>query len=233
MSTSPRELIIYGAGGIGSEIVSMAESGCHAAHDFTPWRVVAFVDDTPGHGGKTIHGVKCLGSLAEVIAARKGKETWCHIAIGDNEERKKAAQRIEAAGWKPATVVDSRAYLSRDVEVGAGTFIGLGATVSPFVTIGRYVLINTRASVGHHSTLGDFTQLSLNASLLGRSHVERGGMVGAHSVVMSNVTVGAWATVAIGTPVLRAVSPGSTVSMPLARTIFKRSHMPDDDKKSR
>jgi sugar O-acyltransferase (sialic acid O-acetyltransferase NeuD family) len=227
MSTTHRDLIIYGAGGIGSEIVSMAESGCNAGYDTPPWRIIGFVDDTPGLAGQTIHGVPCIGSFEQVAAARAGTETFCHIAVGDNEGRRACALRIEQAGWQPATVVHSGAYLSWEVELGAGSFLGLLATVSPYVKIGRYTLINTRASIGHHAVLGDFSQLSLAASLLGQSRIETGSMVGAHAVVMSGVTVGAWATVAIGTPVMRDVQPGHTISLPLARTFFKRKVLPD------
>lgn len=229
MSTPTLDLILYGAGGIGREIVSMAESGCHAGRDTHMWRVIGFVDDHPEYKGTMIHGVPCFGNLPEAVAARAGQETWCHIAIGDNAERYKAAKRVADAGWKAATVIHMSAYVSWEIEMGEGSFVGPHVTISPNVIIGPHTLINTRACIGHHATLGAFSQLSLGASILGHGHIKRGSMVGAHSVVMAGVTVGAWATVAIGTPVLMDVKPGHTICLPLARTIYKRSTFPDED----
>jgi sugar O-acyltransferase (sialic acid O-acetyltransferase NeuD family) len=226
MSESTRDLIVYGAGGWGSEIVSMAEGGCTAGRDTPQWRITGYVDDRPEFWGQTIHGVPCLGPLNGTAQARGGQDTWCHVAIGDNRERKRAAEAMKAVGWKPATVVHHSAYLSWEVELGEGSFIGLGATISPSVSIGRHVLINTYAAIGHHAVIGDFAQISLGTSILGHGRVDAGAMIGAHAVVMSNVTVGEWATVAIGTPVLKTVKPGHTISLPLAKTIFKRNNLP-------
>jgi len=234
MSTDPRELIIYGAGGFGREIASMCDSGntgtsgCYGGPGQPPWKPVAFVDDTPGYPGQTFYGVPCLGHFAEIAPTRAGAETWCFIAVGDNEGRMQAAKRAREAGWKMATVVHSTAYFGRDAELGEGCFFGPFITISPNVRIGRHVLINTRASVGHHVFLGDFAQVSLNASVLGRARVEKGAMIGAHAVVMSDITVGAWATVAVGTPVLRPVKAGHTVCLPLAHTIFERKVLPEE-----
>jgi len=232
MSISELELIIYGAGGLGREIASMAESGCKAGRDLPRWRVIGFVDDTPGMEGQIVHGIPCLGSLETVAAARQGQETFCHVAIGNNEARKDAAARIEGYGWQPASVVHHSAYLSWEVDLGAGSFIGPHTTISPSVKIGKYVLINTRASIGHHVELGEFSQVSLGASILGHAKLERGAMVGAHAVVISNVTVGAWSTVGVCTPALRNVKAGSTISLPLAQVLFQRNVLPDADSPS-
>lgn len=222
MSTT-RDLIIYGAGGLGSEIVSMAESGCYAGRDTWRWNVIGFVDDRIEFWGKSIHGIPCLGPLNKTAEVRTGLSTFCHVAMGNNEDRRQGAARIKALGWKAGTVIHHSAYVSWETEIGYGTFIGPHVTISPNVNIGWHTLINTRASIGHHAVLGDFSQVSLGASVLGRATVEEGAMIGAHSVIMSNVTVGAWATVAIGTPILKKVEAGHTVSLPLAKTLFKRN----------
>lgn len=219
--TTTRDLIIYGAGGLGSEIASMAESGCHAGRDTWQWKIIGFIDDRPDFWNRPVHGVPCLGSLEQVVGERAGQSTFCHIAMGDNKARRKAAARIKEEGWEAGTVVHHSAYLSWETEVGGGTFIGPHTTISPNVKIGGHVLINTRASIGHEAILEDFSQISLGASVLGRGQVGIGATIGAHGVVMSNVKVGDWGKVAIGTPVLRNVPPGHTVSLPLAKTLFK------------
>ena len=135
MSTTPRDLILYGAGGIGREIVSMAESGCHAGRGTPPWRIVGFVDDSPGMRGQSIHGVPCLGNIVEVAEQRKGTPTFCHISIGDNIARREAAERIGAAGWEAAT----RFLLLRTCSATSICIeIGLAAPIlfDPFQTLG-------------------------------------------------------------------------------------------------
>lgn len=225
---SSRDMIIYGAGGLGREIAAMAESRCHAGNHTPFWRVTGFVDDTPGMRGQIIHGIPCLGSFSEVLEMRSKLTSWCHIAIGDNNQRRLAALRMIDAGWSMATVIHSSTLLSRETTLGGGTLIGANCTISPNVSIGKNVLINSRSTIGHHAFIDDYAQISSGASVLGYGRVERGAMIGAHAVVISNVTIGAWATVAAGTPALRSVKPGHTICLPLAKTLFIRQHLPDE-----
>jgi sugar O-acyltransferase (sialic acid O-acetyltransferase NeuD family) len=226
---STRDLIIFGAGGFGREVKSMVEGGGNAGHGTPQWKVTGFIDDLPENRGQDINGTPCFGALEETALRRQGEETWCLIAIGDNEGRRNAARRLEKAGWKAALVIHHTAAFPTQVEFGGGGMIGAHVTISPQVRIGKHVIINTRASLGHHATVGDYAQISLGASLLGHSKVERGAFVGAHGVVMANVTVGAWATVGVGTPAMVSVEPGTTICLPLARVLFKRELPPDDE----
>ena len=219
---SSRNLLIYGAGGFGAEVAAIAESGCFDSRHGNRWEIEGYIDDTPGYKGKTIHGKPCLGSLDEVIELRRYIETNCFLAIGNNEGRMRAADRIKAAGWKAASVIHAKAEIAWGLDIGEGTFIGLFSTVSPFVKIGRHTILNTRAAIGHHVELGDFSQVSLSASVLGHGKIGKGGFVGAHAIVGQGVSVGDWATIAIGTPAMTDVKAGHTISLPLARTLFKR-----------
>jgi sugar O-acyltransferase (sialic acid O-acetyltransferase NeuD family) len=228
MSTH-RDLIIFGAGGFGREIKSMTQGGCNAGHDTPRWNVIGYVDDRPENNGQSINGAPCLGPLEAAVTSRADRETWCFIALGDNEARRTASLRLAKTNWKQAVVIHNTAGVSGEVEIGPGSFIGPQVTVSPQVKIGRNALINTRASIGHHVVIGDYAQISVTASLLGYSRVDRGAVIGAHAVVMQGITVGAWATVGVCTPALVPVKPGDTICLPLPRVLFKRKSFPDDD----
>lgn len=229
MSIPTRNLIVYGAGGFGQEVVSMSEAGCRPGPNAPHWHVIGYVDDTPGYEGQIFHGVPCLGSLDAVKKQREGQETWCFVALGDNQQRRDVVRRIKACGWKSATIIHDSSMVAWDAEIGEGSYIGSDTGIAANVKIGKHVFIDTRVSIGHHVLIGDFAQVDHGAALLGHSTVERGATIGTHGVVMANVTIGAWATVAVGTPALRNVKPGHTISLPLAQTIFKLDPLPDDD----
>ncbi|MEJ0062310.1 MAG: NeuD/PglB/VioB family sugar acetyltransferase [Alphaproteobacteria bacterium] len=229
MSETTRDLIVYGAGGFGREIAAMAEDGCHAGHGTPKWRVIGFADDTPALRGETVHGLPCLGSLAEASAVRGNAETWCCVAFGDNAARREAAARIEAAGWKAATVIHPSAFVSWQIKLGEGCIVNPMTTISPNVSIGRHALIGTRASIGHDAALGDFSWVAAGASVLGHARIGNGAMIGTNAVVLPHITVGDWATVGACVPAMVPVKPGHTICLPLARTIFKLDRLPDDE----
>ena len=162
----------------------------------------------------------------------KTKKLGAFIALGDNDKRREAAKRIEKAGWHAAVFVHTEAYLARDAQLGEGCVIGPLSTISPNVSIGRYALVATRTSIGHHAAIGDFAQIAVGASVLGYANIGTGAMIGTNAAVLPGIKVGAWATVAACTPAMTHVKAGTTICLPLARTIFKRDRLPDDDTES-
>src|SRR5574344_655578 len=90
---------------------------------------------------------------------------------------------------------------------GASVFIAIGGT-----DIGKFVIINARAGVGHDSKVGDFSNVCPGVSLSGHTELADHVFMGTNSCTAPNMKVGSRATVACGTPVLKDVEPGTTLS---------------------
>ncbi len=202
-----RDLFIVGAGGFGREAVWTVERINKAAIQ-PMWRVIGFADDDPAKASGNFEGYPMLGPAAKASADNPGASVF--IAVGDNNIRREIYRRLRGHDF-PA-LIDPTAQVSPTTEFRHGTYIAVEAVVSVGTDIGKFVIINARAGVGHDSTVGDFANIAPGVSLSGHTHIGEGAFMGTNSCTAPGMTVGAGATVACGTPVLKDVAPGTTLS---------------------
>jgi hypothetical protein len=65
---------------------------------------------------------------------------------------------IDAESYSNA--IHPRAILPLKLALGSGVHLGPGATIAPHAEIGDLVVVNRKASVGHHTVLEDFVTLN-------------------------------------------------------------------------
>ncbi|MBI5710003.1 MAG: N-acetyltransferase [Candidatus Eisenbacteria bacterium] len=113
-----------------------------------------------------------------------------------------------------------------NVTIGRGTIVGRGVTVENFCAIGRYCKLESECYVTAYSTLEDRVfvapgVITSNDNFVGRTAerfkhfkgvtVRRGGRIGAGSVILPGIEIGADAQVAAGSVVTRDVPPKTIV----------------------
>ena len=202
-----RELFIVGAGGFGREAVWTVERINNAAQQ-PLWNVIGFADDDPAKASGDFEGYPMLGSIEKASADHPGASVF--IAIGDNGIRRDIYRRLRGHDF-PA-LIDPSAQVSPTTEFRHGTYIAVEAVVSVGTEIGKFVIINARAGVGHDSFVGDFANIAPGVSLSGHTRIGEGAFMGTNSCTAPGMTVGEGAVVACGTPVLKDVAPGTTLS---------------------
>lgn len=202
-----RDLFIVGAGGFGREAVWTVER-INRANQQPLWNVIGFADDDPKKATGNFEGYPMLGSVEKASKDHPGSSVF--IAIGDNKIRAEIYKRLRGHDF-PA-LIDPSAQVSPTTEFKHGTFIAPEAVVSVGTDIGKFVIINARAGVGHDTTVGDFANICPGVSLSGHTTIGEGAFMGTNSCTAPGMTVGAGATVACGTPVLKNVEPGATLS---------------------
>jgi len=149
-----------------------------------------------------------LGSCEKASTDYPGASVF--VAIGDNAIREKIYRQLRGHDF-PA-LIDPSAQVSPTTEFRHGTYIACEAVVSVGTEIGKFVIINARAGVGHDSKVGDFSNISPGVSLSGHTVIGDHVSMGANSCTASGVKVGAGATVVCGTPVLKDIESGTTLS---------------------
>ena len=202
-----RELFIVGAGGFGREAVWTVERINNAAQQ-PLWNVIGFADDDPAKASGNFEGYPMLGSIEKASADHPGASVF--IAIGDNSIRRDIYRRLRGHDF-PA-LIDPSAQVSPTTEFRHGTYIAVEAVVSVGTEIGKFVIINARAGVGHDSVVGDFANIAPGVSLSGHTRIGEGAFMGTNSCTAPGMTVGEGAVVACGTPVLKDVAPGTTLA---------------------
>ena len=202
-----RNLFIVGAGGFGREAVWTLER-INASQQQPIWNIIGFADDDPAKASGNFEGYPLLGSVETASKDHPGASVF--IAIGDNAVRRKVYRQLRGHDF-PA-LIDPSAQVSPTTEFKHGTFIACEAVVSVGTEIGKFVIINARAGVGHDSTVGDFSNIAPGVSLSGHTTIGEDVMMGTNSCTAPGMTVGDGATVVCGTPVLKNVAAGATLS---------------------
>ena len=202
-----RDLFIVGAGGFGREAVWTVERINKAAQQ-PLWNVIGFADDDPAKAEGNFEGYPMLGSCEKASRDNPGASVF--VAIGDNAVREQIYRQLRGHDF-PA-LIDPSAQVSPTTEFRHGTYIACEAVVSVGTDIGKFVIINARAGIGHDSVVGDFSNVCPGVSLSGHTVLGKAVFMGTNSCTAPGMRVGDGAVVACGTPVLKNLEAGSTLS---------------------
>lgn len=205
-------LWLVGAGGFGREV------GAWASRSSASTERLAFVDDDPALIGEMLHGVPVDGTLADLAKATGGAYA---IAIGFSATRRQIADTLRETAVTPACIVSPSVSLHDSIDIGVGTILCPGVTVTVDIHIGRHVIINLHATVGHDAIVSDFVTIHPGVHVSGAAVVEEGVEIGTGAVLLPGVTVGADARIGAGAVVTDNVAAGTTVvgvpARPLSR----------------
>lgn len=191
-------LVILGFGGHARSVADVALFG--------GWRIASFVDEN-AQEGESFAGAPVLDSLCQT-------PTDCLMisASGDNVRRQMQCEQVSG---KLATLVAPSASRGALSEIGEGTFIGRMAHIGPQACVGRGVILNTGCIVEHECLVGDFTHVSVNATVAGRCTLGKRVMIGAGATVIDGVTICDDAVIGAGAVVVDHITvPGTYVGVP-------------------
>ena len=203
-------LVVVGIGGLGREVLDVIA----AVNAAGPPRhvLVGALDDHPSDVNRALledHGVPYLGTVDSWIAS--GRQAEFVIGIADAGHRRRADHKLSAAGYRAATLVHPLASTGSLVVVGPGSIVCAGARLTTSITLGRHVHIHVNATVGHDSTLDDYSSVYPQGAVSGSCTLESGTTVGAHATVLQGRRVGRDGFVGAGAVVTTDVEPGSVV----------------------
>ena len=198
-----REIVIIGAGGHGSELISYLQDLRDAGE---PVRLMGFVDENKAPG--PFLGSKILGGFQELRAflrRRAGRPIYYLTAVGNNKTRLKLVGKIErmkAKGFLPWMLRHPSANVGRRVEIGEGTCLAPGSLVTTRVRMGRHCILNVQASISHDCVIGDFVNINPHAAVCGNVKIGEGCTIGAGAIVIESVSIGEWSVIGAGAVVI-------------------------------
>lgn len=195
------QIFVFGASGHAKVVIDVVEK--QGLYD------IAFLaDDDPALKLTDVYGYRVIGGKQELLAAsiRKGI-----VAIGSNKARRNVSAWLTDNGFELVCAVHPSAQLARGVTVGDGTVLMAGVVVNSDCSIGRNVIINTRASIDHDCTIGDNVHLAPGSVLCGSVTVGEGSFICAGATIIPNLTIGKNVTIGSGSTVIRDVSDDLTL----------------------
>lgn len=190
-------LAIYGAGGFGREVASMAMRAGRTD--------LIFVSDEPGDP---------IWGIPVILPSDLLPDDEIAIAVGNSPVRERIAKRC--AGRKFANLAAATAIIGHDVEIGEGSVFCDHTMVTASAKIGRQFQCNIFSYVTHDCVIGDYVTFGPGVQCNGNVHIGDGAHI-ASGVNIRNGTsskpliIGAGAFVGMGSIVTKDVAPGEKV----------------------
>lgn len=215
-----KNIIIYGCGGFGREVLQIL----HSINSERPtWNCLGFIVD-PGYTDLTLlHGLPVVNSLKKFEG-----EDQLHvvIAIGDPLAKKIIANRLSVFGYKFPILIHPRAWIGGNVSLDEGVVICANACLTTDIAVGAHVHINLSVTVGHDVELGSYSTCSPGANISGNVIVEDECYIGTGVTIIPGIKVGKGSVIGAGAAVVSDVQPQSTaVGVPAKTTTHRKTNL--------
>lgn len=205
------KLIIYGAGGLGREVLAMVDGDSR-------YEVKGFIDDSKVVG-TTVANVQVV---AHYDTLESFSDCSFVVAIGDPVTKSKIVGKLRAKHVKFATIIHPSAMIgSASVIIGEGSIVCAGVMLTTDIHIGDHVLLNLGCSVGHDARIASYTSIMPGANIAGEVTLGEKVLVGAGASIMNRVSVGERSKVGMGAVVLTNVPQDVTVVGVPAKPVVK------------
>jgi sugar O-acyltransferase (sialic acid O-acetyltransferase NeuD family) len=196
-----KPLYIYGAGGLGKEVLATVRL-------LDEWEVKGFIDDHI-EGGTMIHnlpvrdGVSWLRGIDDVAVV---------IGIGDPLIRSKIARQIPPGVVCPIIKHPAAHILDPEtVVLGKGCILSAGAVLTTDIRVGDHVFINLNSTIGHDAVIGSYTSIMPSVNIAGAVNVGEAVLLGSGSNIRNGVFIGNGVRVGMGAVVIKNVNDNVTV----------------------
>ncbi len=198
------DLVIYGAGGHGREVLDVVEAINEVK---AQWSFLGFLDD----GEVRAELLRRRDAEVLEIGDLSAEEVRYAIGIGDPGTRESVAERMTRSGFAPATLIHPAASVGGDVRLADGVVLAAGARATTNVSLGRHTQLNVGACVSHDCEVGEFVTLSPGTFVNGDCTIGNRAFFGTGAIVTPGLEIGADAVVGAGAVVLSDVPSGVTV----------------------
>lgn len=111
--------------------------------------------------------------------------------------------------------------VSPTAQIGDGTVVIHRAVIQAEVQVGKQVIINTGAQLGHDCVVDDFCHVAPGAILCGGVKLNRGVFVGAGAILVQGIEIGENTTIGAGTVVTRSIPSNQVMVGNPAREVKK------------
>lgn len=196
-------LLLVAASGLATETLAAARAGDH-------YDRFLLVDDDPRLWGTEVAGVPVVGAVEQAVEYPDHEVVLC---AGNGLVRRTLEHRLSGMGVAPerfGRVVHPSVEVPEGCAIGPGSILLAHVALTAAVTVGDHVVVMPNVSLTHDDHVSDFATLCAGVVLGGRVLVEQCAYVGMNASVREGLSVGAGATLGMGSVLLEDLPPRQT-----------------------
>lgn len=184
MKMAFNDLVVYGAGGMGRELMWQL---CDPLSE--KYNLLGFIDDDPQKQGRVVNGYPVVGDTQWLLERKR--EISVVVAVGSPSIRKKIVEKLKTnPNIRFPNIIAPDARISEFVELGEGCIICYANIITVNIKIGDFFLANRCCTIGHDCVIGDFVTLNPMACVSGNVTVGECTDIGTGAHIIQGKTVG-------------------------------------------
>lgn len=198
------DVYIVGAGGHGRVVLGqmLDDVACNKE-----WQIAGFLDERK----HLLDGYNYdIGIVGDPITYVPKADDRFVCALGASEHRKTYAAPLLSKGAIFINIL-TEVYRGRNVKLGEGCFFERRVGIGPDSDIGDFVNIHSLAILGHDVKVGDYSDIGALSFIGGSVKIGAGVMVHPHSTILPGKVIGDGAIIGAGSVVISNVPAGVTV----------------------
>ena len=218
------DIVIYGSGGFGREVLQVVEE-INAADErcsLSPsaFNVLGFLDDDPAKVGSTIAGQPVLGGEEWV---RANPSVGVVLGPGSPRVKKSIVDRLRPLGVRFPTVAHPTTIVGRNAVVGEGCIFCSRNVLTVDLVVGSFVTVNIGCTITHDDVVGDFVTMAPYCNISGNVQIGEGTDLGTNVLAIPGVRVGSWSILGAGAVVTKDLPDHVTAVGVPAKVISQRT----------
>jgi sugar O-acyltransferase (sialic acid O-acetyltransferase NeuD family) len=132
------------------------------------------------------------------------------VAVADSKDREKIVKKLPENTSYFTFVHPTALLMSKDIEIGIGSFIGAYSILTTNITIGNHAILNRGNQIGHDSKIGDFFSAMPGAIVSGNVVIGTNVYMGNNSSIREKIAVGSNAIIGANATVVKNIITGGT-----------------------
>ena len=204
-----RDIVVYGAGGLGREVLRIVEDVNETNAPAQKKKILGFIDDGVPEG-TILEGYPVLGGQARLQAWGTPLDVVFGIASPTIKRNLYAVLSANPNLAYPS-VCHPLSYVSHGSILSQGVVMAQFSMISLNVSLARFVFLNTGAEIGHDSIVGQYVSIMPTVNISGNVTIGDGVFIGVKATILQGLSVGEDATIGAASLVYSDVPTGCTV----------------------
>jgi sugar O-acyltransferase (sialic acid O-acetyltransferase NeuD family) len=186
------KLALFGYGGHAREVAAQMQK-----------EVTFFVND------------EYANDVAKPISQFDPEEYTMMVAVGDSRTRFDVVQSLPKETTYFTFIHPTALLLSKDINIGTGSFIGAYSILTTNITIGDHAILNRGNHIGHDTEIGSYFSAMPGAIVSGNVKIYSMVYMGTNSSIKEKLSIHSLATIGSNTAVVKHIEePGTYAGTP-------------------